>query len=41
MTRIQFGFFMPADKLDKQRRSTFRDDLNRALELVTGHFDAA
>jgi alkanesulfonate monooxygenase SsuD/methylene tetrahydromethanopterin reductase-like flavin-dependent oxidoreductase (luciferase family) len=41
MTRIQFGFCMPADKLDKQRRATFRDDLNRALELVTGHFDSA
>ena len=41
MTRIQFGFCMPADKLDKQRRATFREDLNRALELVTGHFDSA
>jgi alkanesulfonate monooxygenase SsuD/methylene tetrahydromethanopterin reductase-like flavin-dependent oxidoreductase (luciferase family) len=41
MTRIQFGFCMPADKLDKQRRATFNEDLNRALELVTGHFDSA
>jgi alkanesulfonate monooxygenase SsuD/methylene tetrahydromethanopterin reductase-like flavin-dependent oxidoreductase (luciferase family) len=41
MTRIQFGFCMPADKLDKQQRATFSEDLNRALELVTGHFDSA
>jgi len=41
MTRIQFGFCMPADKLDKQRRATFSEDRNRALLLVTGHFDAA
>jgi len=41
MTRIQFGFCMPADQLDKQRRATFSADLNRALDLVTGHFDSA
>jgi len=41
MTRIHFGFCMPADQLDKQRRATFSDDLNRALEVVTGHFDSA
>lgn len=41
MTRIQFGFCMPADKLDKQRRATFGEDLNRALDLVAGHFDSA
>lgn len=41
MTRIQFGFCMPADKLDKQRRAMFSEDLNRALDLVTGHFDSA
>jgi len=41
MTRIQFGFTMPADKLDKQRRATFSADLNRALDLVAGHFDSA
>jgi alkanesulfonate monooxygenase SsuD/methylene tetrahydromethanopterin reductase-like flavin-dependent oxidoreductase (luciferase family) len=41
MARIQFGFCMPADQLDKQRRATFGDDLNRALDLVTGHFDSA
>jgi alkanesulfonate monooxygenase SsuD/methylene tetrahydromethanopterin reductase-like flavin-dependent oxidoreductase (luciferase family) len=41
MTRIQFGFCMPAGKLDKQRRATFNEDLNRALDLVAGHFDSA
>src|SRR6185436_4009448 len=41
MTRVQLGFCMPADKLDKTRRATFSRDLNRALNLVTGHFDSA
>ena len=41
MTRIHFGFCMPADRLDKARRPTFVEDLNRALELVSGHFDSA
>src|SRR6266508_3638504 len=40
-TRIQFGFIMPADHLDKARRPTFVEDVNRALDLVTGHFDSA
>ena len=41
MARIQFGFTLPADQLDKSRRKTFVDDLNRALTLVSGHFDSA
>jgi alkanesulfonate monooxygenase SsuD/methylene tetrahydromethanopterin reductase-like flavin-dependent oxidoreductase (luciferase family) len=41
MKRIQFGFCMPADKLNKQQRATFTADLNRALTLVAGHFDSA
>jgi len=41
MPNIRFGFIMPADQLDKSRRKTYVDDLNRALELVTGHFDSA
>lgn len=41
MTPIQLGFTMPADQLDKTRRTTFVADLNRALTLVHGHFDAA
>jgi alkanesulfonate monooxygenase SsuD/methylene tetrahydromethanopterin reductase-like flavin-dependent oxidoreductase (luciferase family) len=32
---------MPADQLDKARRPTFVADLDRALELVSGHFDSA
>ncbi len=41
MTRIQFGFIMPAGALNAARRPTFVEDLNRALDLVTGHFDSA
>ena len=41
MRRIQFGFCMPADRLDTARQPTFVDDLNRALDLISGHFDSA
>lgn len=41
VNRIRFGFVMPADQLDKTRRATFVDDLDRALSLVSGHFDSA
>lgn len=41
MNRIQFGFTMPADQLDKTRRATFVEDLDRALSLISGHFDSA
>ena len=41
MTRVQFGFVMPAELHDRQRRATFVADLSRALELATGHFDSA
>lgn len=41
MTCIQFGFCMPAETRDKQRRVTWVADLNRALTLITGHFDSA
>lgn len=41
MTPIRFGFVMPADQLDKTRRATFVDDLDRALRLITGRFDSA
>jgi alkanesulfonate monooxygenase SsuD/methylene tetrahydromethanopterin reductase-like flavin-dependent oxidoreductase (luciferase family) len=40
MARVQFGFTLPADNLDKARRPTFVEDVNRALDLVAGHFDA-
>ena len=38
---LQLGFTMPADKLDKGGRSTYVTNLNRALDLITGHFDSA
>ncbi len=41
MTQIQFGFTMPADQLDKAQRATFVADLNRTLQLISGHFDSA
>ncbi len=41
MTAIQFGFTMPADQLDKARRTMYVEDLNRALTLISGHFDSA
>jgi alkanesulfonate monooxygenase SsuD/methylene tetrahydromethanopterin reductase-like flavin-dependent oxidoreductase (luciferase family) len=41
MTQIQFGFTMPAEQVDKTRRMTFVEDLNRALNLISGHFDSA
>src|SRR6266545_4577647 len=41
MTKIQFGFTMPADQLEKSRRNTYVHDLNQALDLISGHFDSA
>ena len=41
MTRVCFGLVMPADQLDKTRRTTFVHDLDRALSLISGHFDSA
>ena len=41
MTKIQFGFIMPADKQDNIRRGTYVEDVHRALELVSAHFDSA
>src|SRR5512136_419470 len=41
MPKIQFGFNMPADQLDKSQRAAFVEDLNRALTLIGGHFDSA
>lgn len=40
MTQIQFGFIMPADQLDRKQRRASPEDLQGALELVTGHFDS-
>lgn len=41
MKEIIFGFIMPADQLDKKLRTRYVEDLNRALTLVTGHFESA
>jgi alkanesulfonate monooxygenase SsuD/methylene tetrahydromethanopterin reductase-like flavin-dependent oxidoreductase (luciferase family) len=41
MTQIQFGFTMPQIPPDKAQQATFVEDLNRALKLVTGHFESA
>jgi alkanesulfonate monooxygenase SsuD/methylene tetrahydromethanopterin reductase-like flavin-dependent oxidoreductase (luciferase family) len=41
MTPVQLGFIMPAGPRDKSRRSAYTEDLNRALSLITGHFDSA
>ena len=41
MPQIQFGFTMPADQLDKTQLATYVADLNRALTLISGHFDSA
>jgi alkanesulfonate monooxygenase SsuD/methylene tetrahydromethanopterin reductase-like flavin-dependent oxidoreductase (luciferase family) len=41
MTRIHFGFIMPAGPRDPARRPAFVADLERALDLVAGHFDSA
>lgn len=40
MTKIHFGFTMPADQLDKTKRSTYLEDLHRALNIISGHFDS-
>jgi alkanesulfonate monooxygenase SsuD/methylene tetrahydromethanopterin reductase-like flavin-dependent oxidoreductase (luciferase family) len=41
MNKIQFGFMMPADQLDKSRSDTYVHNLNQAFDLIRGHFDSA
>jgi len=41
MTQIQFGFTMPYGARTRAQRPTFVQDLDRALDLVAGHFDSA
>src|SRR3990172_8602658 len=41
MTQIQFSFIMPQVPMDKAHRTMFVEDLNRALKLISGHFDSA
>ena len=41
MTHIKFGFIIPADHQKKAQQAAFVEDLNRALRLITGHFESA
>jgi hypothetical protein len=41
MPPIQFGFILPQLPPDPAQQRTFVADLNRALQLVSGHFDSA
>jgi alkanesulfonate monooxygenase SsuD/methylene tetrahydromethanopterin reductase-like flavin-dependent oxidoreductase (luciferase family) len=41
MTPVQFGFCMPVGAHDRAGRATYVRDVNKALELVADHFDAA
>lgn len=41
MTRVQFGFTMPYGARTRAQRPTLVQDLDRALDLVAGHFDSA
>ena len=41
MRPVQFGLVMPVGSPKREGRGTFAADLNRALELVAGHFDSA
>ena len=40
MTHIQFGFTLPQVPPDSARRATFVEDINRALKLISGHFES-
>jgi alkanesulfonate monooxygenase SsuD/methylene tetrahydromethanopterin reductase-like flavin-dependent oxidoreductase (luciferase family) len=41
MRPVQFGLMMPGGPSSKASRATFVADLDRALDLVAGHFDSA
>ena len=41
MTPIQFGFIMPQVPTDPAQRAAFIENVNRALKLVSGHFESA
>lgn len=41
MSAIQFGFILPSEFRSKLNRPTLVEDLNNALDLITGHFDSA
>ena len=41
MAPVNFGFILPSVPLDKALRSTYMTDQNKALEMVSGHFESA
>lgn len=41
MSQIQFGFILPQVPLEQAQRDSFVDDMNRALNLVSGNFESA
>jgi alkanesulfonate monooxygenase SsuD/methylene tetrahydromethanopterin reductase-like flavin-dependent oxidoreductase (luciferase family) len=41
MAPIKFGFTMNVYHLDPAKRGSYIADLNRALELISGHFESA
>ena len=41
MSSIHLGFVLPSESRDKNRRPALVEDLNRALDLIAGHFDSA
>jgi len=40
MPKIKFGFTIPVDQVNNSNRKTFVDDLNKTLDLISGHFDS-
>lgn len=40
MSRIKFGFTLPVHQIKDSNRATFVDDLNKTLDLISGHFDS-
>lgn len=40
MTQVQFSFIVHAQKLSKAQRATFLADVNRAIKLISGHFES-
>jgi len=41
MKKINFGLSLPLESRDPSRQESWLEDMDRALELVTGHFDSA
>ena len=41
MTQIKFGFILPQVPPENDRRAVFVENVNRALALISGHFESA